>query len=60
MAPRRRKTLQAVPDTRRRRMHWPIPQQGAWLKSVRLGHDRDYAVPRNGSLRRVCRDTIMR
>jgi hypothetical protein len=60
MAQRLRKTLQAVQDTLRRRMHWPIPQQGAWLKSVLWGHDRYYAVPRNGSRLRVCRDTRMR
>lgn len=60
IAPRLRKKLQAVKDTLRRRMHWPIPQQGAWLKSVLLGHYRYYAGPRNGSLLRVFRDTIMR
>jgi hypothetical protein len=54
------KKRQAVNDTRRRRLHWPLPQQGAWLKSVLLGHDRDSAVPRNGSLLTVFRDTIMR
>ena len=47
-------------ETRRRRLHWPIPPQGAWLKSVLLGHDRSYAVPRKGSLLTVCRDAIMR
>jgi group II intron reverse transcriptase/maturase len=60
IAQRLRKKLQAVKDTLRRRMHWPIPQQGAWLHSVLLGHYRYYAVPRNGSLLRVFRDTIMR
>ena len=60
IAQRRRKKLQAVNDTLRRRMHWPMPQQGAWLKSVLLGHYRYYAVPRHGSLLTVCRDTIMR
>jgi group II intron reverse transcriptase/maturase len=60
IAQRLRKKLQAVKDTLRRRMHWPIPQQGAWLKSVLLGHYRYYAVPRNGSLLTVFRDTIMR
>ena len=33
-AQRLRKKLRAVQDTRRRRLHWPVPQQGAWLKSV--------------------------
>jgi hypothetical protein len=60
IAQRLRKKLQAIKDTLRRRLHWPIPQQGAWLKSVLLGHYRYYAVPRNGSLLTVFRDTIMR
>jgi RNA-directed DNA polymerase len=38
MAQRLRKKLRAVKDTLRRRMHWPIPQQGAWRQSVLLGH----------------------
>jgi RNA-directed DNA polymerase len=59
-AQRLRKTLQAVPETRRRRLPWPIPQQGAWLQSVRLGHERSYAGPRHGSLRTVFRAAIMR
>jgi group II intron reverse transcriptase/maturase len=32
----------------RRRMHLPVPVQGAWLRSVLLGHDRYYGVPLNG------------
>jgi RNA-directed DNA polymerase len=32
----------------RRRMHSPIPEQGAYLRSVVLGHTRYYGVPRNG------------
>jgi len=31
----------------RRRMHDPISQTGAWLRSVLLGHYRYYGVPRN-------------
>jgi RNA-directed DNA polymerase len=60
MAQRLRKKRHAVKDTRRRRLPWPIPQQGAWLHSVRRGHDRYDAVPRNGRLLRVCRDTLRR
>ena len=41
-------------------MHWPIPQQGAWLSSVLLGHYRYYGVPRNGSLLTVFRETVRR
>jgi RNA-directed DNA polymerase len=32
----------------RRRLHEPIPEQGAYLRSVLLGHVRYYGVPRNG------------
>ena len=31
----------------RRRMHEPIPKQGAYLRSVLIGHMRYYAVPMN-------------
>jgi RNA-directed DNA polymerase len=60
MVQRLRKKLHAVKDMLRRRMHWPIPQQGAWLQSVLLGHSRYYGVPRTGSLLKVFRETIMR
>lgn len=32
----------------RRRYHQPIPEQGAYMRSVLLGHYRYYGVPRNG------------
>lgn len=32
----------------RRRLHKSIPEQGAYLRSVLLGHVRYYGVPRNG------------
>jgi RNA-directed DNA polymerase len=32
----------------RRRLHAPIPEQGAYVRSVLLGHVRYYGVPRNG------------
>jgi group II intron reverse transcriptase/maturase len=32
----------------RRRVHESIPEQGAYLRSVLLGHARYYGVPRNG------------
>jgi group II intron reverse transcriptase/maturase len=60
IAKRLRKKLQEVKETLRMRMHWPIPRQGAWLKSVLLGHYRYYGVPRNGSLLTVFRETVMR
>ena len=52
----------------RRRMHDPIPEQGAYLRSVLLGHNRYYGVPRNGpslaafrkEMTRLWRRTLMR
>ena len=32
----------------RQRMHTPIPEQGAYLRSVLLGHNHYYGVPMNG------------
>jgi RNA-directed DNA polymerase len=32
----------------RQRLHDPIPEQGAYLRSVVVGHTRYYGVPRNG------------
>ena len=39
--------LQDVTRELRRRLHAPIPEQGAYLRSVLLGHTRYYGVPRN-------------
>ena len=40
--------LHEVKAELRRRLHDPIPDQGAYLRSVLLGHARYYGVPRNG------------
>jgi RNA-directed DNA polymerase len=40
--------LQEVRTALRHRLHEPIPDQGAYLRSVLLGHARYYGVPRNG------------
>ena len=40
VAKRLRKKLQEIKQTLRERMHWPIRQLGAWLKSVLTGHYR--------------------
>ncbi len=40
--------LKAVSRELRTRMHRPVPEQGAYLKSVLLGHMRYYGVPMNG------------
>lgn len=40
--------LKAIKIELRRRMHWPVPEQGQYLRSVALGHVRYYGVPMNG------------
>ena len=44
---RLRAKLKQVKDQLRRRRHWPIPEQGRWLRSVVQGHLNYYAVPGN-------------
>jgi RNA-directed DNA polymerase len=41
--------LVAVKTELRQRMHLPLPEQGAYLRSVVAGHVRYYGVPSNGS-----------
>jgi RNA-directed DNA polymerase len=60
IAKRRRPKRQEVKAARRRRLHEPIPQQGAWLGSVLRGHYRYYGVPRTRSLLAVFHDCVMR
>jgi group II intron reverse transcriptase/maturase len=43
-----RAKLREVKAELRRRWHDPIPQVGAWLRTVVGGHIRYYGVPRNG------------
>jgi group II intron reverse transcriptase/maturase len=40
--------LRAVKAELRQRLHSPLPEQGAYLRSVILGHTRYYGVPMNG------------
>jgi group II intron reverse transcriptase/maturase len=47
MRPKWRAKLQAVTTELRRRLHAPIPEQGAYVRAVLLGHARYYGVPRN-------------
>lgn len=42
----------------RRRMHHPVPEQGAYLRSVVMGHMRYYGVPMNGPALRAFRHEI--
>ena len=44
----------------RRRMHDPIPEQGAYLRSVVAGHTRYYGVPMNGPSVSVFRKEVCR
>ena len=37
--------LRAVKTELRRRLHQPVPEQGAYLRAVVLGHVRYYGVP---------------
>ena len=39
--------LRAVKTELRQRLHQPVPEQGAYLRAVVLGHNRYYAVPMN-------------
>jgi RNA-directed DNA polymerase len=44
---RMRAKLQDIKVELRRRMHWPIPKQGKWLRQVVTGHFVYFAVPTN-------------
>jgi len=48
MRTRLRAKLEEVKVELRRRLHDPIPEQGAYLRSVVRGHVRYYGVPMNG------------
>jgi len=50
--------LRAVKAELQRRMHLPIPEQGAYLRSVVSGHVRYYGVPMNGWAIGVFRKTV--
>jgi RNA-directed DNA polymerase len=44
---RMRAKLRDIKVELRRRMHWPIPEQGKWLRQVVTGHFAYYGVPKN-------------
>ena len=50
--------LQEVKVELRRRMHDPVPEVGAWLKSVVGGHFRYFGVPGNGHAMNYFRFTV--
>ena len=48
MAKKKRAKLADLTKELRKRMHQPIRETGAWLRTVLLGHYQYYGVPRNG------------
>jgi hypothetical protein len=44
---RMRAKLKDIKVELRRRMHWPIPQQGKWLRQIVTGHFAYFSVPTN-------------
>jgi RNA-directed DNA polymerase len=52
--------LRAVKTERRRRVHQPVPEQGAYLRAVVLGHNRYYGVPMNGPALSAFREAMAR
>jgi group II intron reverse transcriptase/maturase len=57
---RMRVKLQAIKQELRRRMHWPIPAQGKWLKQIIRGYFNYHAVPTNNRALLGFRDEIVR
>jgi group II intron reverse transcriptase/maturase len=58
MRKRLRAKLSAVKTELRRRITQPIPEQGAYLRAVLLGHTRYYGVPGNGAALQVFRHQL--
>lgn len=48
MRQKMQRKLQEIKLELRRRLHWPTPEVGNWLRTVLLGHYRYYGVPHNG------------
>ena len=51
IAKRMRAKLMEIKRELRRRLHWPVPVVGKWLRVVLLGHYRYYGVP--GNIRKI-------
>lgn len=60
MAQRLRTKLAEVKGELRQRMHLPVPVQGAWLRTVVLGHYRYYGVPHNAQALQRFRKEVAR
>ena len=58
MRTRWRAKLAAVKAELRQRLHDPVPEQGAYLRSVVMGHTRYYGVPMNGPALKAFRGAI--
>lgn len=52
--------LRALKDELRQRLHTPVAEQGAYLRSVLLGHFRYYGVPMNGPALCAFRAAVVR
>jgi len=57
---RMRKKLQEIKQQLRMRMHDPVPQTGAWLRSVVQGYFNYYAVPGNLDTLGLFRERVLR
>ena len=57
---RMRKKLQEIKQQLRMRMHDPVPQTGAWLRSVIQGYFNYYAVPGNLESLGLFRERVLR
>lgn len=55
---KRRAKLAALKEECRKRRHWNVTEQYAWLSSVLLGHYQYYAVPTNYRALRQFRDAV--
>ena len=60
IAKRLRKKVKEVKEWLKRRMHWPMSEQGARLKAVMLGHYNYYGVPGNREMMDAFRTQIIR
>jgi RNA-directed DNA polymerase len=60
IAQRFRAKLAEIKGELGRRRHLPVPVQGAWLRSVLLGHYRYYGVPLNGKALQRFRTAVAR
>jgi len=60
IAQRFRAKLAEIKVELRRRMHIPVPVQGAWLRAVLLGHYQYYGVPLNGKALQRFRKEVAR